>query len=160
MTIDRKGGWRRRRTALPTESWSDQAGEQPRVLLTCPAHATPSAVAVTLGRAGFDVAICEGQAAKQDCALLDHGSCPLVPGADIVVDCHGVREGPPRDLLVALREHYPEKPVLVEVTMPESEPNQELLRDTHVLHPPISSQRLIDEIRSTLEESADQRPGP
>lgn len=68
--------------------WSDGDGDRPRVLLECPPEESPAIVASLLERHGYEVRTCDGPRATT-CELLDHGVCPLVDGADAVVNLLG-----------------------------------------------------------------------
>ncbi|MFN8018715.1 MAG: hypothetical protein U0P45_11390 [Acidimicrobiales bacterium] len=72
-----------------------------RVLVECPPQRSPSLVASLLEREGYEVRTCEGPTARR-CDLLQHGSCTLVSGADVVVNMLGSQpEG--REILEAGR---------------------------------------------------------
>lgn len=64
----------------------DATSPQPRVLIECPASASPSIVAQVVERHGFAVRTCVGPQDRGRCDLIDHGVCPLVSGADVVVN--------------------------------------------------------------------------
>lgn len=67
------------------EPW-DPASRQPRVLIECPASASPSIVAQVVQRHGFSVRTCVGPQDRGRCDLIDNGVCSLVSGADVVVN--------------------------------------------------------------------------
>ena len=67
------------------EPW-DPASRHPRVLIECPASASPSIVAQDVERLGFAVRTCVGPQDRGGCDLIDKGVCSLVSGADVVVN--------------------------------------------------------------------------
>lgn len=75
-----------RRSAKQT--WSDDDGTKPRVLLECPPEASPSMIATVVERHGYAVRTCDGPAAGP-CDLEHDGACGLVDGADVVVNMLG-----------------------------------------------------------------------
>lgn len=73
-----------------------------RVLIECPASSSPSIVADVVRRHGFDVRTCEGPCDRGACDLLDHGTCALVSGADVVVNLLGAADPAADDVLGAV----------------------------------------------------------
>ena len=67
-----------------TQRWDESESNRVRVLLECPPAESPSIIASAIERRGYAVRTCEGPSVKP-CALLDHGACALVDGADVVV---------------------------------------------------------------------------
>lgn len=85
-------------------AWDDHDAGQVRVLIECPPAGSPSIIAAAVERRGYAVRTCEGPSARP-CALLEHGACALVDGADIVVNMLGAtpREAAVVPALAALR---------------------------------------------------------
>lgn len=70
------------------QRWDESESNRVRVLLECPPSGSPSIIASAIERRGYAVRTCDGPSAKP-CALLDHGACALVDGADVVVNMLG-----------------------------------------------------------------------
>ncbi len=75
-----------------TQRWDESESNRVRVLLECPPAESPSIIASAIERRGYAVRTCEGPSVKP-CALLDHGACALVDGADVVVNMLGSTPG-------------------------------------------------------------------
>lgn len=86
------------------QRWDESESNRVRVLLECPPAGSPSIIASAIERRGYAVRTCDGPSAKP-CALLDHGACALVDGADVVVNMLGStpREIPVLDAVAGLR---------------------------------------------------------
>jgi hypothetical protein len=78
------------------------------------------AAAGLLEAAGYDVASCGGprNLRGQQCPLVVHDRCPLIDGADVVVNGLGIREPANRAVLTALRTRRSQVPVIVEIPTP------------------------------------------
>ena len=74
------------------QRWDESESNRVRVLLECPPAGSPSIIASAIERRGYAVRTCDGPSAKP-CALLDHGACALVDGADVVVNMLGSTPG-------------------------------------------------------------------
>ncbi|MGI9576649.1 MAG: hypothetical protein ACR2OH_00430 [Microthrixaceae bacterium] len=80
------------------ESWTGSSGTRARVLLEGGTEYPPSVIAPIIERHGFEVRTCEGATPEHGCDLLDNGACPLVDGADVVVNLLTTRGAAPRVL--------------------------------------------------------------
>jgi hypothetical protein len=155
MKAARRTFWRGasvRSGELPVEQWQGPPGDQPRVLLECPSHASPSIVAAALRQEGFEVAVCEGPHGKSTCALVRDGSCTLVDGADVVVNLFGIPEQRYVDILEGVKRTGAGTPIVVEVPGPEAREHEGTLRGCRVTHPPLGSDALVGHIWAALEE--------
>jgi hypothetical protein len=104
------------RVELPTSgdvpSWPPRA-RHPRVLVEGRSSWPAQDAAM---RAGLEVAVCAGPAARRHgCPLLAGGTCPLADGADVIVVSLATGDARGDDLLRRHREDRPEVPVIVEV---------------------------------------------
>ncbi|WP_426574030.1 hypothetical protein [Aquihabitans sp. McL0605] len=74
------------RKSTASERWdADDGDDRVRVVLECPAEASPALIAQLIERHGYAVRTCEGPGARP-CSLLAYGACELVDGADVVVN--------------------------------------------------------------------------
>ncbi|MCP4434642.1 MAG: hypothetical protein GY812_03975 [Actinomycetia bacterium] len=73
------------------ETWADAPEDRIRVLLECDPASSPSIIGPMIERRGFEVRTCEGPDSVP-CDLLTSGACPLVDGADVVVNIIRERE--------------------------------------------------------------------
>ena len=100
------------------EKWEAEHDARVRVLVECAPQRSPSIVASLLEREGFDVRTCEGPAAHA-CDLLEHGSCSLVSGADVVVNMLGA-EPHGREVVEAVATVRRPPAVVAELTSPQA----------------------------------------
>lgn len=97
--------------------------QRPRVLIEDAGEDAGSPVVEGLRRAGFAVAVCPGpmgEAGAARCPLVEHGECPLVEGADVVLWGLGLDRPESRRELEALRARHPRMPVLVRASAEEA----------------------------------------
>ena len=110
-----------------SERWrSASHSERPRVLVEDPNGAFRNADFRAFEQAGFDVALCTGPDADTDCPLHDSQRCGLVERADVILFGLGTTDERSRAVLRALRTHYPETPVVVEVPRERSQDDAHL----------------------------------
>jgi hypothetical protein len=132
-----------------------------RVLLECPATASPSMIARVVERHGYEVRTCDGPADQGGCDLIDHGACALVAGADVVVNMLDAADPDAHDVLAAVSDERRPPAVVVELTRPRLarrglDDHDAVDRRIDVLHTPVTSQDLVSAIEQAL---LDRPPG-
>lgn len=152
----RQRGWRRRQ--LPAEHWLGPPGVRPRVVLECPAHASPYIVAEALTRAGFEVVPCEGPGPYTSCPVVAGERCSAIEGADVIVNLLGVAESECVEVLRGVQQRHADVPVVIEVPAPRAAQNADLLQGCRVAYAPVGSASLVKEIWSALDGAQDDRP--
>jgi len=144
--------------------WDDAAEGTVRVLLECSPESSPSIVAGTIERQGFEVRVCEGPGGGRRCDLLDQGVCSLVAGADVVVN---MLRGPDSSGRLVLDEVTSERrpaAVVVEMTRPEIDamersPETGIDRDrTTIIETPVSGNDLVRGINEAVANREGQAP--
>lgn len=137
----------------------------PRVLLECPATASPSMIARVVERQGFQVRTCDGPADRGGCDLIDHGTCGLVAGADVVVNMLDAADPEAHDVLAAVTDERRPPAVVVELTRPRLQ--RRVLddrggsaRQVDVLHTPVTSRDLVAAIERALLGQPGEPPRP
>jgi hypothetical protein len=70
------------------QNWKNETSDRPRVVIECTPDASPDLIAEVVERQGFAVRTCSGELDRR-CDLLEHGTCALVSGADVVVNLLG-----------------------------------------------------------------------
>lgn len=133
----------------------DPGGQKPRVLLECPDSSSPSVVSDVIERHGFDVRVCEGPAERGGCELIDHGTCALVSGADVVVNMLDAADPQAVEVLAAVTSERRPPGVVVELTDPRQRHDdvvqlEPARRRATVLTTPVRSRDLVRGIRSAL----------
>lgn len=106
--------------APPLPDWS-VPDERPRVVIEHEDAVWQWAASGLLESAGYQVASCSGPhgLAQGRCPLVHDGACPLVAGADVVVNGLGIRDPANRAVLAAMRDRQPDLPVVVELPGPQ-----------------------------------------
>lgn len=101
--------------ALP-RPWAE-AGDGPRVVVENEDATWQWAATETLEAAGYEVACCGGpyHLPHQLCPLVTDDRCPLIDGADLVINGLGIGDPTNRAVLTALRTQREQTPVLVEI---------------------------------------------
>jgi hypothetical protein len=101
-------------------SWPEADGRR-RVAIENEDAVWQWAAARTLEAAGYAVASCGGphSLAGQRCLLVSEGACPLVDGADVVVNGLGISDRSNWKVLAALRTRRRHLPVVAEVPEPQ-----------------------------------------
>lgn len=136
------------------DRWDD-ADTGVRVLVECEPEGSPTIIASLLERHGFDVRTCEGPG-SHPCDLVEHGSCGLVDGADVVVNLLRDRtDGPAIAQEVAGMRRPPalvveqgSAPARAEVDAPTS-------HDVVTVASPVTRKGLIDGISDALRHRDD-----
>lgn len=95
----------------------DATSSRPRVLIECPASASPSIVAQVVQRQGFDVRTCVGPQDRGGCDLIDKGTCALVSGADVVVNMLDAQDRSAPAVLGAVMAERRPPATVVELTL-------------------------------------------
>lgn len=142
----------RRRRVPAAPSWPGPHGDRSRVLVEDPDGANQWAIHRALTKAGFDVATCDGPTSFPDgrCPLVEHGSCALVDGADVIYNALPLREADSRILLRTLRRRAPLTPVLVEAPIAQADLWPDTLRDCTVVGTPASALELAELLRQSV----------
>lgn len=107
-------------TAAPPHPWA-AAGDAPRVVVENEDAMWQWAATEMLEAAGYEVACCGGphHLPHQRCPLVTDDRCPLIDGADLVINGLGIDDPPNRAVLTALRTQREKTPVLVEIRTPQ-----------------------------------------
>jgi hypothetical protein len=101
-----------RKRAWTAGNWSSPRSGRTRVLVESSDAVEQWAFETALGDAGYDVAVCDGPSYHgAPCPLIRTGDCPLVAGADVIVNRFRLCEPANQDVLRAVRSHWPATPV-------------------------------------------------
>lgn len=141
------------------QTWSEDDGTRPRVLIECPPEASPTMIADAVARHGYAVRTCEGPEAGR-CDLVHDGSCGLVDGADVVVNMLGFGHSG-RQVLEAVADRRRPPALVVELTRPQAiaaavDDGQMDLDRVTVVETPVTRQGLVDAIDAALGRRPDQ----
>ena len=147
------------------QSWSGASDGRVRVLLECEPESAPSIIASVIERHGFDVKTCEGPKVHS-CDLLDDGACPLVSGADVVVNMLHNRVTSGRSVLEEMTEMRRPPAIVSEMTHPQvvaasnGDPEFPPIRFDRVtvVETPVSAARLIGAINEAAERHRRDAP--
>lgn len=136
-------------------SWPTRSA-RPRVLIEDPDGAVLGAGRRHLEREGFDVRVCSGPQGmgRRECPLLRGEGCHLAAGADVVFTSLAADSVRGREVVAALRRHYPTTPVVAELPAPRHEELREDLDGCHVLYMPSGLHRMTTAIRAALDVGA------
>lgn len=88
---------------------------QPRVLIEHADESAGLALATTLREAGYSVALCPGPEPSERCPLTGPAGCAIADGADAIVSNLGLERPEAAEVLLELRAHYPNTPLVVGV---------------------------------------------
>lgn len=133
------------------EPWDSESTEV-RVLLECSPSSSPSIIASVIADRGFAVRVCEGPGSGRSCDLIDHGSCALVSGADVVVNMLRGPDARARDVLDAVSDERRPPAVVVEMTKQRLDEEPVDQSRAAVLVSPASSEKLVAAIHAALEQ--------
>lgn len=122
----------------------------PRVLIEHPDESAGLALASSLRRAGYAVAVCPGPAETERCPLAGPEGCAVAHGADVVVSSLGLRSPESREVLESLRARRPETPLVVEVEPDDERDWGELLEGCDVVVSPVEPEALVSAVRRAL----------
>lgn len=123
----------------------------PRVLIEHADGDRADALAVSLRRAGYAVAICPGPAPDDRCPLADDENCAAAEGADLVVSGLGLELAGTRDALAALRTRLPRTPLIVEAPLQHAARWYRLVEGCELVEPPASPDHVVERVRALLE---------
>lgn len=122
-----------------------------------------------LREGGYDVAVCGGPTAfrRACCPVVTTGRCAVAEEVDVIV--HALNPDYPLNasVLQALKDRYPETPIVVEVPDPAAERHAELLAGCHALRSPMTRASLLQAVdealsgpgRSGSTAAAESQPG-
>jgi hypothetical protein len=121
----------------PPGAWPQQAPHR-RVLVESADPAVRWAIANLLKEAGFSVITCGGpqSLAHAQCSLIADGDCGAAAGADVIFHRLNPSHLGERKVLEALRQAYPDKPIVVEIPRPSAGKFAELLKGCQVIYMP------------------------
>lgn len=122
-----------------------------RVLVEATDGLTRDVVTRILSREGYAVLGCEGPEAGDDpCPLTAGEACAGVAGAHVVVQV--LRHTDPRSqaVLIEIKRHRPELPVVVEVATPTVARNPDLFENCRILPQPMTAASLVDAVDRAL----------
>lgn len=116
MRTLRPTGGRADRVASQPRPWLG-AGEGPRVVVENEDAMWQWAATGILEAAGYQVACCGGphDLPHERCSLVADERCPLIDGADLVINGLGISDPANRAVLAALRTRHEQIPVIVEI---------------------------------------------
>jgi DNA-binding NtrC family response regulator len=94
--------------------------------------------------AGFEVVGCAGPAELQDstCPVTAGSDCPAIEAADLVVSSFRVEDPDGSRIIGAIRQRYPDTPIVVEAPPAAVQRHGEVLEGCHVLYP-LTAQTLL-----------------
>lgn len=137
--------------------WESQPGKL-RVLIECPPSSSPSLVAAAVERLGCEVRTCDGPAARGGCDLIDHGTCALVSGADVVVNMLAADDSSGLDVLDAVTSERRPPAAVVELTRPRMmEISRRERADLHRRATVVTTPLRMDGLRGGIRKALDQR---
>jgi DNA-binding NtrC family response regulator len=122
-----------------------------RVLVEATDGLTRDVVTRILTREGYAVRGCEGpEASDNRCPLTEGRDCAGITGADVVVQV--LRHTDPRtqEVLIEIKRHRPDLPVVVEVAAPTVDRNPELFEDCRILPQPMTAMSLVEAVKAAL----------
>ncbi len=103
----------------------------------------------SLRHAGFAVAVCPGPRAGGSatrCPLVEHGECPLVEGADVVVWGLGLERRESREELAALKARHPRLTVVVRAPAEDVSRWVELVEGSTVVDPALPVEAVVEAV--------------
>lgn len=108
-----------------------------------------------LQRAGYEVgSFCGGRHFSDEqpsgCRLVKDGRCTLLEEADVIVFRFELDSPENRRVLETIRQRYPRKPVVVEVTPSQALEHRDLLAGYGVAVGPMTAHSLLEAIESAL----------
>ncbi|GMU79725.1 MAG: hypothetical protein AMXMBFR46_25150 [Acidimicrobiia bacterium] len=126
---------------------------RPKVLLEYADYGVAFAAERILERHGYAVAVCGGpdHLRGRQCPLVASGTCPLVEGADVVLNGLDLTRRENRAVLAAVRGASGERRVIVEVSEPVSARHRELLEGTEIVLFPMRAHDLVEAVEHSLE---------
>ncbi len=133
--------------------WSDHAGR--RVLIEAGDWARQESLTGVLQRSGYQTTTCDGpESSDSRCTLVGTGECDACRDADVIV--HLLRHSDPRnrEVLLNLRSHYPDTPIIVEVPGPRAERYPSDFDRCTVIPQPMTAQSLLAAIADALTSPA------
>ena len=121
-----------------------------RVLVECEDRAVQDGVERALRTAGYVTAACAGPASRHsgECPLVVDGRCGLVEDADVVVHAFDPDRADLAQVLAAIRDHFPDKPVIVEVSTGTDVRDRDVVATCHTLRFPLTAGSLVEIVRS------------
>ncbi len=138
-------------------AWDDGEGDRVRVLLECGHDSTPSIIAAVIAEEGYDVRTCTGPG-DHSCSLVEHGSCELVDGADVVVNMLRPHEGG-KEVLDRTTELRRPPAVVAEMTPDRirriergEDPDDPGSDRVTVVQTPVTREGLVQAIRAALDQ--------
>jgi len=136
--------------------WTESTSK-PRVLVEHEDGAVRSVAEKILREAGYDVAVCGGPTTfrRARCPVVTTGRCALAEGSDVIV--HALNPDRPLNasVLQALKDRYPETPVVVEIPEPALRVHADLLAGCHALRFPMTRRSLLAAVDAAMRD-----PGP
>lgn len=135
---------------MTAPEWSaDETGA--RVLVEATDGLTRDVVTRILSRDGFAVRSCEGpEASDLPCPLTVGRDCPGIAGADVVVQVMRPTDPRAREVMIEIKRHRPDLPVVVEVAAPTVDRNPELFDDCRILPQPMTAASLLEAVHLAL----------
>lgn len=141
--------WRRRLEVQPS-SW-EAPSTGPRVLIEHHDASIGTAIANLLAAEGYQVATCSGPDEQVGtCALVTSGVCDRAAEADVVFFGLRISDELDRAVLAALRRHFQDTPVIVEMPASRVPLYQEELEGCLVLPQPATRDSVLSAVEKAL----------
>jgi len=124
-----------------------------RVLIEAGDWAQQETLARILRDAGYRTASCDGPEAGNRCSLVAGSGCSACLEADAVV--HSLRHSEPRnrEVLLGIRERFPDLPLVVEVPGPRVDRYPDDFVGCIVIPQPMTASHLLDAVAEALESA-------
>jgi hypothetical protein len=136
-------------TTIQPPKW--EQGEGPRILIEASEWAEREHLSRLLGAAGYQTASCPGpEGADQPCPLSMTGTCPAVDDADLVIHLLRHTDARNRHVLLSLRQHYGQLPLVVYAPDPTVQAFPEDFEGAVIIRPPLSSKAVLDSVEEAL----------
>jgi hypothetical protein len=121
-----------------------------RVLVECEDPAIQDGVERALRTAGYATAACAGPVSRRSgqCPLVVDGRCGLVEDADVVVQAFDPVRTDLAQVLAAIRNRYPNKPVVIEVSTGTDVRDRDVVATCHTLRFPLATDALVENVQS------------
>jgi hypothetical protein len=153
--------WSRRLGKDHARKWSPRADgtPRPRVLLESPDGAEAHATWKLLSGRGYDTMWCPGPSGRhiRTCSLIRTGHCPLVDGADVIVNALDQSDGKIGEVARHLDKSASPKPVVVVTPRTSVAEFAALLPHCEVVPGPLSSKTLQSSISRMTSPSRAQK---
>ncbi len=129
--------------------WSDD--EVDRVLIEATDALQRDVIQQILTRHGYSVRSCGGpEATETRCPLTAGKGCPVVEGADVVVQAMRLSDPRNREVLLEIQRLHPEISLLVEVPSPSADRAPEDFEHCQIMAQPMTSATLLASVSDAV----------